>query len=132
MDNFYYLAALAAGDILLAGIFISHVRKSRKALAHQHNALSAMREDLRALFDSSVGVGERLQSLEQRYRHEAERERQDTMREAPTHENYTQAKSLVAQGAGVEEIMAACDLSRGEAELVFLLTKMERDKLSPR
>lgn len=87
----------------------------------QRNAeVQALQNDLRALCAGAVGVGEHVERVEQQMRRLAERQDQVDLRD-PATQSYRHAIKLAQKGAGVEELMSASGLVRGEAELLMRL-----------
>ncbi|WP_455205828.1 DUF2802 domain-containing protein [Kaarinaea lacus] len=86
---------------------------------HQGETIALMQEDLSAMCNGAVGIGEHLARLEERTRTIDQRQDQLEMQEAPDR-SYKQAIKMVRSGANVDQIMTDCGLARGEAELLML------------
>lgn len=97
----------------------------RRLFNLHHEQLNIAREDLAALCNGSLGLGERLSRLESRLNSLSRRQEHLELQKAPEH-SYKQAIKLVHQGADVEELMSDCGLARGEAELVLLSKQLDR------
>ena len=79
-----------------------------------------MEQELGALCSASVGAGDHLMRLEQQVRRI--NERQNVLEMRPVGDRpYAQASELVHKGADIEELMEACGLTRGEAELLVMM-----------
>jgi len=77
-------------------------------------------QELGALCSASVGAGDHLVRLEQQVRRINERQSALEMRSV-SERPYAQASELVHKGADIEELMEACGLTRGEAELLVMM-----------
>ena len=75
---------------------------------------------LHVLCGSLRELGDRLLGLESDLRRLMERQDQVEMR-APTTEYFKHAIALVRRGASLEDLVSACGLAKGEAELLHLL-----------
>lgn len=118
------LVILSLALVTAAGVIVRLKRRVDCLEQQQEAALKGLQDDIKALFDSSVGVGEGLRALERRFKHLEERQDQLDLKD-PGYHAYAQAIRLVQNGADVEQITATCGLSRGEAELIRLLHHME-------
>lgn len=114
------LLALAAAMLYAR----KQIRQCNIQLQEQHKQLHKLENDLRALSAGAVGVDQRIGRLEQRARRIRERQEQLEMRD--NSRPYDQAIRMVHKGTNVEEIMAVCELSRGEAELIQMMHSMDK------
>ncbi len=90
----------------------------------QHEAeLQILKNDVRALCDGSISIEAYKLSIEQQLRRLTERQEQTDFRE-PVSPTYNHAIKLVQKGASIDELMAACGLVRGEAELLIRLHRL--------
>ena len=96
------------------------VRRELAKLQQTRADLNATRDDVSALCSGAVGVGNRLNKLEQRLRSQGERQDQLDLRTSGERP-YTQAGKLVHSGATIEELINTCGITRGEAELIFMM-----------
>ncbi|ROR34951.1 DUF2802 domain-containing protein [Inmirania thermothiophila] len=111
-------AAVALAAAL--GAWVQALRLERR-LAGEARAAAAARRDLAAVCATLAALGDRVLALEARIEELAEAQEMLRTRE-PGDGVYAQAVRLAARGgAGVEELMAQCGLSRGEAELIVRL-----------
>lgn len=125
-------ALLALGLAIVAVIWIALLgMRSRHQAQAQLRRLDSLQSDLRALCNAAVQVGERVNNLEQAARQLQQRQqelgvRQDQMiLSEPEERSYEQAIKLAQKGTPVEEIMDICDLSRGEAELIIMMRRLD-------
>ena len=86
--------------------------------------LEEVRKNIKALFDSARGVGNRLQTIERRTTIIEERQEELTLKE-PSHLSYENAIRLVKNGESLDKIVESSGLSRGEVELLTLLSRVE-------
>jgi len=112
------LAALAFA--LFAQWQIHSLRRTLQQLRPLEGDLRTVRDDIGALCSGAAGVGSRLTRLEQRLRNQGERQDQLDLRTSGERP-YQQAGRLVHNGAGIEELMESCGLTRGEAELIYIM-----------
>jgi hypothetical protein len=94
-------------------------------VSQQSDAIHLMQEDLAAMCQGAVGVGEHLARLEERSRALAQRQDQLELQEAPER-SYKQAIKMVRGGANIDQLMSDCGLARGEAELLLLTRNIDQ------
>lgn len=124
------LAAL----ILLAMVIVALLLFAMRIKGTQQQQLqsqAAMQADLRALCHSAVQVGERVNRMEAELKGLQQRQqelgvRQDNLSHSePLEAGFEQAIRLARKGSSVEELMEICNLSRGEAELIAMMHRLE-------
>jgi len=96
------------------------IRRLRALLRSREDQTLRQRDDFAAMCKASVGAGDHLVRLEQQLRRLTERQDQIEMRTA-SDRPYTQAIQMVQHGADVDELIAKCGMTRGEAELIAML-----------
>lgn len=117
--------AFMSGTLLsfaLLGLFYLYSRNMFSL--HRHH-IKIVREDLSAMCNGSLGLGERLSNLESRFSRLAQRQEYLELQEAPER-SYKQAIKMVKRGADIDELMEDCGLARGEAELIVLSKQLDR------
>jgi hypothetical protein len=117
--------AFMSGTLLnfaLLGILYMYCRKT---FSYHHENINIVREDLGALCNGSLGLGERLSNLESRFALLTQRQEHLELQEAPER-SYKHAIKMVKRGADIEELMEDCGLARGEAELIVLSKQLDR------
>lgn len=125
------LSALALAVIAIVWLALIAMRERQRA-REQSSKLETVQSDMRALCNAAVQVGERVNRLEQTAKQLQQRQqelgvRQDKMVLAePEERTYEQAIRMAQKGAALEEIMEICDLSRGEAELITMMHRLDR------
>lgn len=81
-----------------------------------------MAEEVQAMSKSSIGVGKKVLELE-KYITVLEAKIEEMQKNDPAKVSYSEAARLVELGAGIEDLMNTCGISRPEAELVRALTE---------
>ena len=120
MDAIGFLALLVLLPALTLGLAGWHIRRLRQQVARQQGVLQALERDLQGICHGARGMGEVVGRLEDKLRRLTERQDQLSLRE-PVQQAYHQAIRLAHRGASVEELVEACGLPRGEAELIQVL-----------
>ena len=115
------LACLTVLSLTLVGLTYFHFRRLYNL---QDNQLNMARDDLGALCNGAVGLGDRLSRLDTRVGQLLKRQEHLEMQEAPER-SFKQAIKLVRQGADIDQLMSDCGLARGEAELVVLSKQLD-------
>lgn len=120
------LIVLALLAVLCAGLWLG-LRRLRAANEDTAGQLRSMQQDLRALCNAAVTVGERVNRLEQQARELYGRQeelgvRQDRIDQSSEGSaSYEQAIKMARKGASVEDLVEVCGLARGEAELISMM-----------
>lgn len=129
MENLWLVAVV----VVLAVLVVAGLVAQRRTAARQDAALSNLQNDLRALCNAAVGMGDRVNQMERRLRQVSERQealglRQEQLnQEDPEARSYNQAIKLAQKGAGVDDLVEVCGLSRGEAELVAMMHRLGKE-----
>lgn len=132
MTNTVITVVLAVSQGFLLAVAVALVlslAKLKRRFSQQesrHNALiRALQDDIAALCDGAVGVGDHLYHVE-RYLHRlSERQDQADMND-PSYQSFDHAVRLIKSGATVEQIMAECGLARSEADLIMMLNRTKK------
>lgn len=115
------------------GALVIVIALLRRQASRQQAQLQAMQNDLRAMCNAAVAMGERVNRLERSQRQLLERQnelgqRQEQHDKAENEEySYAQAVKMAQKGASVEDLVDICGLSRGEAELVAMMHRLGGD-----
>jgi len=126
----FTLVALLVMALLSAALLL-FVMSLRKALHQQQREQAILQADLRALCNAAVQVGERLNRSELQLKLLRQRQqelgvRQEKMAQVEHQEpGFEQAIKLARKGSSVDELMEICNLSRGEAELIAMMHRLE-------
>lgn len=119
------LVALSAG-LAIQYRLLETTRRNQAELTDNlrlaQDRVQQMEQELAALCSSSVGAGEHLMRLQQQVRRINERQNVMEMRSVGDR-SYAQASELVHKGADIQELMEACGLTRGEAELLVMMQR---------
>jgi hypothetical protein len=121
----FLVVALAAG-LAFQHRALDSIKRDASDLADSlrlaQDRVKQMEQELGALCSASVGAGDHLMRLEQQVRRI--NERQNVLEMRPVGDRpYAQASELVHKGADIEELMEACGLTRGEAELLVMMRR---------
>ncbi|MCL2913154.1 DUF2802 domain-containing protein [Shewanella corallii] len=79
-----------------------------------------LRQELTELRSGTIGVGRRVLDLEKSLKQQQAR-LEESAEQDPGARLYTRAAKMVGLGAGVDELVAECELPRAEAELLLRL-----------
>ncbi len=130
--NLDLLALVVAGVALVAALaalatsYVLIMRARRKQQAMELlvkellKARDSARKQLNELHNAALGSGQRLSELEKGILSLAERQ-QELVLQDPDSRLYSRAARMVELGAGVEEVMAECEIPKAEAELLISL-----------
>ena len=94
------------------------ITKSEKRTADMVDDLS---KEVQGISHGSMGMGRKVLSMERKIE-ELESTIEEIQKNDPNKVSYSEAARLVELGAGVEDLMNSCGISRPEAELVSALT----------
>ncbi len=111
------VTVIGLGGLLISAMSWSRLRKRNERMARR---IVQLEQQVRAISAGSIGVGKRLAGVSRELQAAMDRQAELEHRD-PGQLPYRQAAKLVGLGAGVEELMESCGLSRGEAELLNLL-----------
>lgn len=114
------LLALGLVVVLLIGLL-----RTRQGLRQTRQQQEALQADLRALVSAAIGVGERVHRIEKSLREVSHRQEQIDQTD-PGAQAYQQAIKMAQKGSSAEELIEICGLTRGEADLIAMLHRMER------
>ncbi len=99
----------------------------RKKTRMQERQIQQLNQELNALLSCSRGISRKLHAYQHQFRYL--NDRQDKLETAePCSSGYKQAMALLNRGATEDEMMSACDLSRGELNLIAHLEKARAAK----
>ena len=118
------LASLVSQFILWRRLRAGHSGNLQRDM-EQRGQLQRLTDDLAALCRASAGAGDHVVKLEQQLRRVMDRQDQWELR-AGSDRSYQQAIQMVHHGAGAEELVRNCGLTRGEADLIVMLHGMAR------
>lgn len=123
------MAVLVVLALYLYAMQTVRLRHTKKRISSLEIDVKILSKDLYAFFSGSVGVSKRLGRLEKKAK--IQNERQDNLELKETNmQVYDQATRLVQKGAGLNELVNTCGLSRGEAELIVFLNGDHSEELA--
>lgn len=123
------LLALVLGAAASIAMLLN-ARRLQQLMQEQRQSVEHVQKDLRALCNSAVQVGGRVNRLEQAVKELQQRQQELGLRQdklvypEPETRSFDQAIKLAKKGATVEELMEIYDLSRGEAELMSMMHRL--------
>jgi uncharacterized protein YoxC len=101
------------------------ISKTEKNIADMVDVLS---KDVQGISHGNMGVGRKVLSMEKKIE-ELETTIEEIQKNDPSKVSYSEAARLVELGAGVEDLMNSCGISRPEAELVIALTTNKKSDI---
>lgn len=104
------------------------VRIRRQEKRHQV-LINVLRNEIQGMTGSSIGMGKRLMTVEQKLDIAVEKQHELENRD-PGVLAYNQAARLMEMGAGVDDLVRSCGIGRPEAELMALLHRELQDERS--
>jgi Flp pilus assembly protein TadB len=116
---------LALMAVVLAVIAIFLGLKFRQGQRQSQEQVNNLQADMRALVSAAIGVGERVHRIEKSLKEVSHRQEQIDQTD-PGAQAYQQAIKMAQKGASAEELIEICGLTRGEADLIAMLHRMER------
>ena len=114
------VALLATSSFALYVAFGRLKHSTDRQLADYQKRLSAMENQLAAVLDGAVGMGDKVRDLSQAVRAARNEQLQISQRDLGNLP-FNKAVQLVEQGAGVDTLIRDCGLSRSEADLVVMM-----------
>jgi len=114
-------STIVIGIFLLAALvaMVFMYNHFHQILVQQEETISGLHSDLNAICSGAVGIGEHLAKLDERMLTVSQRLDELENQETPER-SYKYAIKLIRNGAKLDQIMADCGISRGEAELLML------------
>lgn len=129
LSNFSLATFILMGSMFFLCITtLLSLRMTRK-LKQEYQQVKTIREDLKAFSIAAIGVGKRVLQLEQRQRQVINNQQQTdkvVTYVEPVNQTYDEAAAMARQGQNVESIMKRCALSHSEAELIFLMNRLDK------
>jgi hypothetical protein len=120
------LTVAALLGVAILGVACLQLLRNHRELAEATGLLrqriAQAEQQLGALCSASLGAGDHLVKLEHRVQRVVERQDVLEMR-AGNERPYAQASQLVHKGADIDELIATCGVTRGEAELLVMMQR---------
>ncbi|TVQ73594.1 MAG: DUF2802 domain-containing protein [Oceanospirillales bacterium] len=130
-SNYLWLIVLALVLFSIIALVITSmlwVRIRRQEKRHQV-LINVLRNEIQGMTGSSIGMGKRLMTVEQKLDIAVEKQHELENRD-PGVLAYNQAARLMEMGAGVDDLVKSCGIGRPEAELMALLHRELQDERS--
>ena len=102
--------------------------RMRRELNVQDKLLKDLRNDVAAMLLCARGIGERIQKHQKHLGNIARRQAELEFR-GPDESQFRHAKILIQKGATIEELVKTCGISKGEAELLAHMRKLQSRSL---
>ncbi len=124
---------LLVSVLFLCAVSLMLFRITRK-LSQEYQQVKSIKDDLKAFSVAAIGVGKRVLQLERRQqqilkispeKNPSEAEKIITYVE-PASQTYDEAAHMARQGKNIEAIIHRCGLSHSEAELIFLMNRLDK------
>lgn len=131
ISNYLWLIVLALVLMAFLALIITAmlwVRIRRQEKRHQV-LINVLRNEIQGMTGSSIGMGKRLMTVEQKLDIAVEKQHEIENRD-PGVLAYNQAAKLMEMGAGVDDLVRSCGIGRPEAELMALLHRELQDEHS--
>lgn len=123
VDSSFWVVTILAGVLVLFASLSIYMFVRQKKHERQYQALiTVLRNEIRSMTGSSIGMGKRLVDIEQTLNITVERQQELENRD-PGELAYNQAARLMEMGADVDDLVKNCGIGRPEAELMALLHK---------
>ncbi len=106
--------------IFIITALVVKLRMLSGELQRQGKALVLIKQEMNALLSCERGMGQRIRRHQQEVRGVIERQDRLEVSDGSTG-SYKQAMALLQKGISTDELIDACDLSRGELELLSRL-----------
>jgi len=129
------MTSLQPGFATVSGLFVMSalvlcvalwsIGRNQRQSRQLRKEVQQLRNDIRALTTSSVGVGGRVLELERRLRRLAQRQEEFDIYES-ANQPYEHAIAMARKGADVKQIEEMCGVSRNEAELIQMMHRLEK------
>lgn len=126
------ILASAVLALFIAFIAMNDGDRLRKELKERDARLKTLQQDMRSLCNAAVTMGERMGRQERNMQRLDEKQeqlgvRQERMASGGEGEerSFEQAIRMARRGSSVEELMSMFSLTRGEAELIAMMHRLE-------
>lgn len=129
--TYLWITILALVLVSIAALIITTMlwlRIRRQEKRHQV-LINVLRNEIQGMTGSSIGMGKRLMTVEQKLDIAVEKQHELENRD-PGVLAYNQAARLMEMGAGVDDLVKSCGIGRPEAELMALLHRELQDERS--
>lgn len=124
------LIPLVSGVLVCLLAIYALVIKRSITMAERSTAdlVDELSKEIQGISHGSMGVGKKVLLLEKKIEL-LEAQIEEMQKNDPSKVSYTEAARLVELGAGIDDLMNSCGISRPEAELVSALTESKQDSI---
>jgi len=124
MQSYIELIPIISGlMVCLMAIYVMSIKRTlANASKKSEQLVDSLAKEIQGISHGSVGVGRKVLLLE-KHIEKLETVIEEIQKNDPAKVSYSEAARLVELGAGVEDLMNSCGISRPEAELVSALTE---------
>lgn len=120
---FEFVPLISAFLVSLLAVYALVINRSiRHSEGKLQDLVDSLSEEVQGMSKVSIAVGKRVIDLEKQVV-TLESKIEEIQKNDPAKVSYSEAARLVELGAGIEDLMNACGISRPEAELVRALTE---------
>ncbi len=98
----------------------AELKQVKQYTAMQQKQLKELAHELQTMTNAAYGVGKRINVLAGQIKELDDRQEEFDLKDQGS-QSMTQAIALAQKGASIDELMEACDMSRGEAELLMMV-----------
>ncbi len=117
-----FMLLFAALVLLVVALNLYHAYAKNLKQIQQ---IKSVKDDLRALASASIGVGNRIRSIEKTQKKINARQDEVSLFE-PVNQSYEQAIQLAKNGNSIADIVSLCGINQMEAELVFRMHHLDK------
>ena len=122
-----FVPLVSAILVCLLGVYALVIKRSITLSERSTSDLvDELSKEVQGISHGSMGVGRKVIALEKRVE-QLEALIEEMHKNDPSKVSYSEASRLVELGAGIEDLMNSCGISRPEAELVSALTESKQD-----
>lgn len=126
-----FLPVLSSVIICVMAVYILRLKRKISSDVTDHEALiDSLSQEVQGVSHGAMGVGRKVLVLEKQLE-ELQSRIEEIQKNDPSKVSYAEASRLVTLGAGVDDLMNSCGISRPEAELVSALTKSQKEHQPP-
>ncbi len=123
------IPALSACLVCLMAVYVLLLKRQlNRTECRYAELIDSLSDEIQGISHGSMGVGRKVLSLESKIE-TLEGTIEEMQKNDPSKVSYTEASRLVELGAGVDDLMNSCGISRPEAELVLALTNKKNDQV---
>jgi len=119
----FIVPVLSALIVFLLAVYSMTLRRTVLGMQRKNEVLiDSLSQEVQGISHGSMGVGRKVLVLERQIE-ELHACIEEIQKNDPAKVSYAEASRLVSLGAGVDDLMNTCGISRPEAELVSALTQ---------